>query len=114
MVRISDARMSGTSYGTVILHASPEAAVGGNLAIVRNGDLVEVDVERGVLNVLLSEETIAERHRELPPFKARHPRGYLKLFTDHVLQADEGCDLDFLRPATKQDARFVPPIVGRS
>ncbi|MBN2984681.1 dihydroxy-acid dehydratase [Cohnella algarum] len=114
MVRISDARMSGTSYGTVILHASPEAAVGGNLAIVRNGDLVEVDVERGVLNVLLSEETIAERHRELPPFKTRHPRGYLKLFTDHVLQADEGCDLDFLRPATKQDARFVPPIVGRS
>jgi len=114
MVRISDARMSGTSYGTVILHASPEAAAGGNLAIVQNGDLIEVDVEAGTLNVKLSDETIAERHRARSPFQHRHPRGFLRLFSEHVLQAEEGCDLDFLRPANKEEARFVPPIVGRS
>jgi len=113
MVRISDARMSGTSYGTAILHASPEAAAGGNLAIVRNGDWIEVDVERGMLNVRLTDEEIARRHAELPPFKHRNPRGFLKMFSDHVLQADEGCDLDFLRPDTKEAAKFVPPIVGR-
>jgi len=113
MVRISDARMSGTSYGTAILHASPEAAAGGNLAIVRNGDWIELDVERGVLNVRLTDEEIARRHKELPPFKHRNPRGFLKMFSDHVLQADEGCDLDFLRPDTKEAAKFVPPIVGR-
>lgn len=113
MVRISDARMSGTSYGTVILHVSPEAAVGGNLAAVQNGDVIEVDVEQGLLQVDLTLETIQERLRQLPPFPRRHPRGFLKMFADHVLQADEGCDLDFLRPENKEDARFVPPIVGR-
>lgn len=114
MVRISDARMSGTSYGTAILHVSPEAAAGGNIAIVRNGDMIEVDVERGVLQLLVSDEIIAQRHRERAPYPPRHPRGFLKLFAEHVLQADEGCDLDFLRPSTPEDARFVPPIVGRS
>ncbi|MCD9026116.1 dihydroxy-acid dehydratase [Cohnella silvisoli] len=114
MVRISDARMSGTSYGTAILHASPEAAVGGNIAIVQNGDIIEVDVEQGLLHLRLSDEVIDERKQALCPFPQRYPRGFLKLFADHVLQADEGCDLDFLRPNNKEEARFVPPIVGRS
>lgn len=114
MVRISDARMSGTSYGTVILHVSPEAAVGGNLAAVRNGDLVELDVERGLLHVRLSDETIRARLQTAGAPPPRNPRGYLKMFADHVLQADEGCDLDFLRPNSKEEARFVPPVVGRS
>ncbi|QHW35534.1 dihydroxy-acid dehydratase (plasmid) [Paenibacillus rhizovicinus] len=113
MVRISDARMSGTSYGTVILHVAPEAAAGGPLAIVRSGDLIAVDVEQGILHLELSDETIEVRLRELQPAPARYPRGYLKLFGEHVLQADEGCDLDFLKPANKEEARFVPPIIGR-
>lgn len=113
MVRISDARMSGTSYGTVILHVAPEAAVGGPLALVRNGDQIAVDVERGSLELLVSDEELGGRRAVLAPHIPRHPRGYMKLFADQVLQADEGCDLDFLRPKTKADARFVPPIVGR-
>jgi len=114
MVRISDARMSGTSYGTVILHVSPEAATGGNLAVVQNGDIIEVNVEEGLLRVELTDEQLQERLQALPPFKQRHSRGFLKMFSDHVLQADEGCDLDFLRPKNKEEAKFVPPIVGRS
>ncbi|BBI32866.1 dihydroxy-acid dehydratase [Cohnella abietis] len=114
MVRISDARMSGTSYGTAILHVSPEAAVGGNIAIVQNGDIIEVDVEQGLLHLHLSDDVIQERKQFLKPLPQRYPRGFLKLFSDHVLQADEGCDLDFLRPNNKEEARFVPPIVGRS
>ncbi|QJD84291.1 dihydroxy-acid dehydratase [Cohnella herbarum] len=114
MVRISDARMSGTSYGTAILHASPEAAVGGNIAIVQNGDIIEVDVEQGLLHLRLSDEIIEQRRQALTPFPQRYPRGFLKMFAEHVLQADEGCDLDFLRPHNKEEARFVPPIVGRS
>ncbi|MDB5055805.1 MAG: dihydroxy-acid dehydratase, partial [Bacilli bacterium] len=113
MVRISDARMSGTSYGTVILHAAPEAAVGGPLAIVRNGDPIVVDVEQGIIRLDLPEETINKRFEAVQPLPARHSRGYLKLFSDHVLQSDEGCDLDFLRPTSKEAARFVPPLIGR-
>lgn len=113
MVRISDARMSGTSYGTVILHAAPEAAVGGPVAAVRTGDWIRLDVERGELHLELDDDTIGRRLRETALPASPHARGYMKLFSSHVLQADEGCDLDFLRPASEQEARMVPPVIGR-
>ncbi len=98
MVRISDARMSGTSFGTVVLHVAPESAVGGPLAAVRDGDLIELDVPNRRLELLVPAEEIARRLREewqCPPPAYR--RGYGKLFLDHVLQAPDGCDFDFLR-----------------
>jgi dihydroxy-acid dehydratase len=97
MVRISDARMSGTAGGTVVLHVCPEAAVGGPLALVRDGDLIELDVPRRTLNVLLAEEELARRRQTWQPPPPRFTRGYGRLFLDHVLQADEGCDFDFCR-----------------
>jgi len=96
MVRISDARMSGTAYGTVVLHAAPEAAAGGPLALVKNGDLIELDVVKRKLHLHVPDEEL-ERRRRL--WKAPEPamnRGYWKLYVDHVLQADRGADLDFL------------------
>ncbi len=98
MVRISDARMSGTSFGTVVLHVAPESAIGGPLAAVRDGDLIDLDVPNRRLELLVPAEEIARRLREewqRPPPAYR--RGYGKLFLDHVLQAPEGCDFDFLR-----------------
>jgi dihydroxy-acid dehydratase len=95
MVRISDARMSGTAAGTVVLHVCPEAAVGGPLALVRDGDLIELDVPARALNVRVAEEELTRRRgawRAPPP---KFTRGYGKLYLDHVLQADEGCDFDF-------------------
>jgi dihydroxy-acid dehydratase len=98
MVRISDCRMSGTAYGTIVLHISPEAAVGGPLALVRDGDVIELDVEAQSLELLISEEELAERRSEWrQPPKAE--RGYVRMYQEHVLQADQGCDLDFLRKA---------------
>ncbi len=96
MVRISDARMSGTSYGTVILHCAPEAAIGGGLALVRTGDLIEVDVPRRRLELLVSEGELADRRSVWRPSVAHAARGYERLFLDHVLQADRGADFDFL------------------
>lgn len=113
LVRISDARMSGTSYGTVVLHVAPEAAVGGPLAIVRDGDLIELDVAGGRLELLVPAQEIARRLSQWRPGPPRHVRGYPRLFAEHVLQAPEGCDLDFLRPRNRQEAAFVPPVVGR-
>ncbi|WP_189014952.1 dihydroxy-acid dehydratase [Paenibacillus marchantiophytorum] len=113
MVRISDGRMSGTSYGAVILHVSPESAIGGPLAIIRNGDWIELDIEASSLNLMLQEEEIAARLAEWIAPEPQHTRGYPRLFADHTLQAHEGCDLDILRPTNKQEAVFVPPIVGR-
>jgi len=113
MVRISDARMSGTSYGTVILHVSPEAQAGGLLAVVENGDWIEVDVDNGTLHLDVPDETIAARFKVWTPSPRRNVRGYLRMFADHVLQPHEGCDLDFLRPRSKEEAAFVPPVVGR-
>jgi L-arabonate dehydrase len=96
MVRISDARMSGTAYGTVVLHSAPEAAAGGPLALVQNGDLIELDVAKRKLHLHVSEEELAKRRKSWKPPKAPMSRGYWKLYVDHVNQASEGCDLDFL------------------
>ncbi len=105
MVRISDARMSGTAYGTVVLHTAPEAAAGGPLAVVQNGDIIELDVPNRKLHLHISDEELAER---LSTWQAPPPpmnSGYWKLYVDHVLQADQGADLDFL--VGKRGA-FVP------
>src|SRR5215211_963495 len=96
MVRISDARMSGTSYGACILHVSPEAHIGGPLAAVRNGDLITVDVPKRSLHLHLSDAEIAERLKTWSPPPRDYPRGYNKLFAQHVRQAHEGADFDFL------------------
>jgi dihydroxy-acid dehydratase len=96
MVRISDARMSGTSYGACILHVSPEAHIGGPLAAVRNGDLITVDVGKRSLHLHLSDADIAQRLKTWSPPPRDYPRGYNKLFAQHVRQAHEGADFDFL------------------
>jgi len=105
MVRISDARMSGTAYGTVVLHVVPEAAAGGPLALVEHGDLIELDVERRKLQLHVPEKELKRRRARWKAPRAQLTRGYWKLYHDHVLQADEGADLDFL--AGKSGA-FVP------
>jgi len=96
MVRISDARMSGTAYGTVVLHVAPEAAAGGPLAAVRNGDMIELDCAGGRLHLDISAEELAARLADLAPPPLLWDGGYRRLYIDHVLQADEGCDFDFL------------------
>jgi L-arabonate dehydrase len=96
MVRISDARMSGTAYGTVVLHTAPEAAAGGPLAVVQNGDLIELNVPERKLHLHISDEELARRLALWTPPKPPMDSGYWKLYIDHVLQADEGVDLDFL------------------
>jgi dihydroxy-acid dehydratase len=96
MVRISDARMSGTAYGTVVLHVAPEAAVGGVLALVQDGDVVELDVAGRRLNLAVSEDEIARRLASWRPPTLAEGRGYSKLYVEHVLQADCGVDFDFL------------------
>jgi dihydroxy-acid dehydratase len=100
MVRISDARMSGTSYGTVVLHVAPESAVGGPLALVRDGDEIALDVPGRALTLKVSAEELAKRKAAWKPRPPQYTRGYGRLFLDHVLQANEGCDFDFLRGAT--------------
>jgi dihydroxy-acid dehydratase len=106
--------MSGTSYGTVVLHLCPESAAGGPLAIVRNGDEIRLDVERRRLDLLLSEAEIRDRLSHHTGRRSEHLRGYPRLYVDHVLQADEGCDFDFLRPKSPEELRFIQPVVGRS
>jgi dihydroxy-acid dehydratase len=114
VVRISDSRMSGTSYGTVVLHAAPESAVGGPLAVVRDRDRIRLSVAERRLDLLISEQEMAERLSQWTSQVSEHLRGYPRLYIDHVLQADQGCDFDFLRPKSKEALRFVPPIVGRT
>ncbi|MDB5829731.1 MAG: dihydroxy-acid dehydratase, partial [Variovorax sp.] len=99
MVRISDARMSGTAYGTVVLHVSPEARAGGPLAVVREGDWIELDAMQGRLHLDISDAELAVRLAAWQAEQRPDPAdgsGYRKLYVDHVLQADEGCDFDFL------------------
>src|SRR5438034_508624 len=100
MVRISDARMSGTSYGTVVLHVAPESAVGGPLALVRDGDEIELDAPRRTLTLRVGDEELAKRKAVWKPRPPHFARGYGRLFLDHVLQANEGCDFDYLRGRT--------------
>jgi len=99
MVRISDARMSGTAYGTIVLHVSPEAAVGGPLALVRNGDRIRISVKSRRIDLLVAEDELARRRAGWRPPAEPPLRGYGKLYMDHVLQAEDGCDFDFLRKA---------------
>jgi dihydroxy-acid dehydratase len=96
MVRISDGRMSGTAYGTVILHVSPESAIGGTLAFVHNGDMIELDVASRSIHLDVSEEELARRRRNWTPPQLPTERGYVHLYVKHVMQASEGADLDFL------------------
>lgn len=96
MVRISDSRMSGTAYGTVVLHVAPEAAAGGPLALVQSGDLIELNVPERRLELQVDEAELEKRRQNLVPRKPRFERGWAKLYVDHVLQADRGADLDFL------------------
>ncbi len=96
MVRISDARMSGTAYGTVVLHTAPEAAAGGPLALVRNGDVVEIDVAKRRIHLHVSDAELAKRRKAWKPLPPHSDRGWVKLYCDTVLQADKGVDLDFL------------------
>jgi dihydroxy-acid dehydratase len=100
MVRISDARMSGTAYGTIVLHVSPEAAVGGPLALVRNGDRIRLSVKSRTIDLAVPEEELRKRKAAWQPPAPPPTRGYAKLYMDHVLQAEHGCDFDFLRRAT--------------
>ena len=97
LLRISDARMSGTSYGAVVLHVAPESAVGGPLALVETGDRIRLDVPSRTLDVLLDEGELARRRDAWTPPGRKDARGYRRLYEDHVLQANLGCDLDFLR-----------------
>jgi dihydroxy-acid dehydratase len=97
MIRISDARMSGTSYGAVVLHVAPESAVGGPLAFVETGDTIHLDVSSRTLDLVVSEAELARRRAEWTPPEAKDVRGYRRLYGKHVLQADRGCDFDFLR-----------------
>jgi dihydroxy-acid dehydratase len=114
LVRISDARMSGTSFGTVVLHAAPEGAVGGPLGLVQDGDVITVDVPAGRLDLEVTADELRRRRAAWTPPPSPHLRGWPALYARHVLQAPEGCDLDFLRAPTPAHRAFVEPIVGRS
>ena len=107
MIRVSDARMSGTAYGTVILHVSPEAQAGGTLALVKTGDRIRVSASNGVLELLVDQAELEARQNMWQSDEKHYSRGYAKLYIDHVLQADQGADLDFLvgkdtRPVTRE------------
>src|SRR5258708_5139843 len=98
MVRISDARMSGTSFGTVVLHIAPESAIGGPLSAVRTGDQIELDVANRRIELCIGEEELKTRLASFHPPAPKYRRGYGRMFLEHVTQANEGCDFDFLRP----------------
>jgi dihydroxy-acid dehydratase len=114
MVRISDARMSGTSFGTVVLHVAPESALGGPLALVQDGDFITLDVAKRKLQLEISEGGLKRRTEAWQPPQSKHTRGYPKLYIGEVLQADEGCDFRFLKPEREDDLLFIEPTVGRS
>ncbi len=114
MVRVTDARMSGTSFGTCVLHVAPEAAVGGPLALIRDGDIVTLDVAAGRLDLEVGADELNRRAAAHTAPVSEHLRGWPALYQQHVTQADQGCDLDFLRGETAAARRFVSPVVGRS
>jgi dihydroxy-acid dehydratase len=110
MVRITDGRMSGTGYGTVVLHVAPESAVGGPLSRLRDGDMVTLDAHLGILSV--PDGVLDGREPVLPVLADR--RGWPVLHRSHVTQAPEGCDYDFLQARTPEQLPFVEPVIGRS
>jgi dihydroxy-acid dehydratase len=116
LVRVSDARMSGTAFGTVVLHVAPEAAVGGPLRAVRDGDPIVLDVDAQRLDLDLPAGEIERRLAELGPAEPKYRRGYGALYLQHVLQANEGCDFDFLRsdgePAEREPLGLLSGWVG--
>jgi L-arabonate dehydrase len=105
MIRISDGRMSGTAGGTVVLHISPESAIGGNLALVKDGDMIELDIEKRKLHLDVSEDELQKRRAKWSPPPRATERGYVKFFLDHVQQADLGCDLDILRGGSGSEVK---------
>jgi dihydroxy-acid dehydratase len=114
MVRVTDSRMSGTSFGTCVLHVSPEGAVGGAIGLVKDGDIIELNVAKRSLTLKISEEELASRKAAWGGLQSEHLRGWPALYQAHVLQPDEGSDFDFLRAPTPEMRRFVPPVIGRS
>ena len=114
MVRISDGRMSGTSFGTVVLHVAPEAGIGGPLGLVEDGDLIRLDVPGGTLDLVVSASEIERRRRQRCEPPRPHCRGWPLLFQEHVLQAPEGCDLDFLVAPEDEFPERMEPVIGRS
>ena len=104
MIRVSDARMSGTAYGTVILHVSPEAQVGGTLALVKTGDRIKISAKDGILELLVGQAELDTRRAQWQPDPPNYTRGYAKIYVDHVMQAHQGADLDFL---VGKDTRLV-------
>jgi dihydroxy-acid dehydratase len=108
MVRVSDARMSGTAFGTVVLHVAPESAAGGPLAAVRDGDPIVLDIDSRRIDLDLPAAVIEQRLAEHVPRPPVYRRGYGALYLDHVLQADQGCDFDFLRCLPGEDPQRLP------
>ena len=104
MVRISDARMSGTAFGTIILHVSPESAIGGPLGLIRTGDEIRLSVKNRTIDVVISEQDLENRRREIKPAQGAQ-RGYAKLYADSVLGPEFGCDFDFLRKNSVRAAK---------
>jgi dihydroxy-acid dehydratase len=107
LLRISDSRMSGTHYGSCVLHVAPEAAVGGPLALVRTGDIIDLDVAAGTLNMRVSDDELARRRAGHVPQHKTYGRSFAALYQQHVTQANEGCDFDFLQAG---EAVPEPPI----
>jgi dihydroxyacid dehydratase/phosphogluconate dehydratase len=113
MVRVTDARMSGTSFGTVFLHVAPEGAADGAIGLVRDGDLITVDADAGRIDVAISSEEMAARRAQRDQFRPAQ-RGYVELYRRHVTQAPAGCDFDFLALEPGQRPYLDEPVVGRS
>lgn len=114
IARVTDGRMSGTSFGTVLLHAAPEAAAGGPIGLLRDGDMIDWDIPAGRADVLVGDAEMAERRAAAPAPRTAHLRGWPRLYQEHVMQAPDGCDLDFLRAPTPAHLTFIEPVVGRS
>ncbi len=111
MVRISDARMSGTAYGACVLHVSPESFVGGPLAFVQDGDLIELDVQARKLELHVSDDELDQRRAKWIPDPSRYKRGFGALYAAHVTQADQGCDFDLLQAGADTPEPEIP-VVG--
>jgi dihydroxy-acid dehydratase len=109
MLRISDARMSGTSYGACVLHVTPESHIGGPLALVRDGDMIQIDVQARRLDLLIGDAELAQRRSAWQAPSVKFTRGYGKLYLKHIQQADKGCDFDFLEPDDESARQHLPP-----